>query len=196
MSLYKQMLVVTVFCGLNLPVQAQQRSGGGRGPVGDGAAAQSTPPGETYFLRERLSHYYSMVAPAWWTNTVLVTRLGITPDQKARIERTFENHRLKLETARATLEKEEAQLGQLLNAESFDRNAALTQGFRVVQARSEMERENTLMAVEMREHLTRAQWAQLPQPSLSLSYTLNELNRRVRTQEPTAGGGRGARGQQ
>ena len=196
MNSYKQLLVFIVFCTLTLPALAQQRSGGGRGPVGDGPAAQNNPPGETYFLRDRLNYYNSLIAPAWWTNTTLVTRLGITPDQKARIERTFENHRPKLETARATLEKEEAQLGQLLNAESFDRNAALTQAFRVVQARSEMERENTLMAVEMREHLTLAQWAQLPQPSLSLSYTRNELNRRVRSQEPTVDGGRGPRGQQ
>ncbi|HET9218207.1 MAG TPA: periplasmic heavy metal sensor [Terriglobia bacterium] len=197
MNLNKQLLVVIVFCGLNLPAHAQQRSGGGRGPVGEGAAAQTNPPGETYFLRERLNHYSSLVAPAWWTNTPLVTRLGITPDQKARIERTFENHRPRLESARATLEKEEAQLAQLMNVEPFDRNAALTQAFRVVQARSEMERENTLMAVEMREHLTRAQWAQLPQPSVSLSYAAKELGRRVRTQEATTGGGgRGARGQQ
>ena len=195
MNSYKPLLVLIVFCTLALPALAQQRSGGGRGPVGDDPAAQNNPR-EAYFLLDRLNSYSSLIAPAWWTNTTLVTRLGITPDQKARIERTFENHRPKLETARASLEKEEAQLGQLLNAESFDRNAALTQAFRVVQARSEMERENTLMAVEMREHLTLAQWAQLPQPSLSLSYTLNELNRRVRIQEPTAGGGRGPRGQQ
>ena len=197
MKRYKQVLVLIVFCGLTLPVQARQRGGGGRGAVGEGAAAQNNPPAETYFLRERVSHYYSMLSPAWWTNTALVTRLGITQDQKARIERTFENHRPKLESAKATLEKEEAQLAQLLNAEPFDRNAALTQAFRVTQARSDMERENTLMTVEMREHLTRAQWTQLPQPSISLSYAVKELDRRVRSdQESTGGGGRGARGQQ
>jgi hypothetical protein len=98
---------------------------------------------------------------AWWTNTALVTRLGITDDQKARIERAFENHRQSLTASTELLEKEEAQLGRLLEADPLDRNAVHSQIDRVVQARSEMERTNAAMTLEMREQLTREQWTQL-----------------------------------
>ena len=108
------------------------------------------------------------IGGAWWTNTNLVTRLGLTDDQKAKIERAFENHRQKLESTTQQLQKEEAQLARLLEAESIDRNAILTQIDRVILARVEVERENSAMTLEMREYLTRAQWMQLPmQPTVT-----------------------------
>jgi len=179
MRYQKPALVLLCMFVLALTAHARQRGGGGRG-----AGAPNLDNLQLIELMDRLNR--TATNSAWWTNTALVTRLGITDDQKARIERTFENHRPRLETAKATLEKEEAQLAQLLDAEPFDSNAALTQAFRVVQSRSEMERENTIMTVEMRRHLTRAQWIQLPQPSLGLT-----IQRSV-----VGGGGRGTRGQQ
>ncbi len=100
-------------------------------------------------------------ATAWWTNTALVARLGLTDDQKARIERAFDASRHNLETSKAQLEKEEAQLDKLLAADSLDRAGIVTQISRVIQARGEMERTNSLMTLEMRTVLTPAQWAQL-----------------------------------
>ena len=187
MKFHKHILIVVfAMCALIVPAHGQQRSGGGRGARGEGTATQgNNVEGYLLMLNDRLNRVSTN--GAWWTNAALLTRLGITEDQKVRIERTFENHRPRLETARATLEKEETQLGQLVNTEPFDRNAALTQAFRVNQARSEMERENTLMTLEMREHLTLAQWTQLPQPSISLHYTINTA---------LGAGGRGPRGQQ
>jgi Spy/CpxP family protein refolding chaperone len=98
---------------------------------------------------------------AWWTNTALVQQLGLTDDQKAKIEKAYENHRQNIVSGTQLLDKEEAQLGKLLDADSIDRNAVYTQIDRVVHARSEMERENSAMTMEMRESLTRAQWTQL-----------------------------------
>jgi len=98
---------------------------------------------------------------AWWTDTALMTRLGLTDQQKLRIESSFQAYRLSLTTAKETLEKEEAQLARLLDADSVERSAVLPQVNKVIQARSEMERLNATMTVEMREQLTRAQWAQL-----------------------------------
>jgi hypothetical protein len=100
-------------------------------------------------------------ATAWWTNATLLTRLGITDDQKAKIEHTFETHKQSLTTSKDALEKEEAQLNTLLAADSLEHGGIVTQINRVVQARSDMERANSLMTLEMREVLTKTQWTQL-----------------------------------
>jgi len=116
---------------------------------------------------------------AWWTNTALVQQLGLTDDQKTKIERTFENHRQSIVSSTALLEKEEAQLGRLLEAEPLDRNAVLTQIDRVVQARGEMERASAAMTMEMREILTRVQWMQLqgsPQTRVRVGANVTEAN--------------------
>jgi Spy/CpxP family protein refolding chaperone len=122
----------------------------------------------------------TQVAGAWWTNAALLQQLGITDDQKLKIERTFENHRLAIVSAADLLEKEEAQLARLLDAEPMDRNAVYTQVDRVIQARSEMERASAAMTLEMREHLTRAQWLQLPRTNL----TINTTGRGARSSPP------------
>jgi Spy/CpxP family protein refolding chaperone len=123
---------------------------------------------------------------AWWTNTALLTRLGLTDDQKLKIERAFENHRQNLTTSRDTLEKEEGQLARLLDAEPLDRSGVTTQIYKVVQARGEMEKVNALMTLEMREVLTRAQWMQLQvQQSVNVSVGIGV----------TGGGAAGGRGQ-
>jgi Spy/CpxP family protein refolding chaperone len=125
------------------------------------------------------------VSGAWWTNTALLTRLGLTDDQKLKIERVFESNRQNLTTSKDTLEKEEAQLARLLDAEPLDRGSVTTQIYKVVQARGEMEKVNALMTLEMREVLTRAQWTQL------------QVQQSVNVSVGTAGGlgaGRGAGG--
>jgi TonB family protein len=98
---------------------------------------------------------------AWWTNSAIVARLGLTDDQKTRIERAFENHKQDLATRTETLNKDEAQLAKLLDADPVDRNAVFAQIDRVAQDRSELERANSVMTMEMREVLTRSQWEQL-----------------------------------
>jgi TonB family protein len=121
----------------------QQRGGGGRGAAPGGPAD---------------------VSGAWWTNAALVQRLGLTDDQKSKLEATYESHRQQILTATDALEKEESQLTKLLEADPLDRNAVLTQIDRINQARSDLERINSTMTLEMREVLTRAQWLQLRPP--------------------------------
>jgi Spy/CpxP family protein refolding chaperone len=107
---------------------------------------------------------------AWWTNPNLVARLGLTDDQKTRIEKAFENHRQDLVTKSGVVEKEEQQLARLLESDPLDRNAVFSQIDRVIQARNDLERTNSAMTLEMREVLTRAQWLQLPQMSTGRFY--------------------------
>jgi Spy/CpxP family protein refolding chaperone len=98
---------------------------------------------------------------AWWTNTDLVARLGLTEEQKVKIERAFQNHRQDLASWSRELERAEAQLARFLEADPIDRAAVIAQISGVVQARGEMEKTNALMTLEMREALTRPQWLQL-----------------------------------
>lgn len=104
---------------------------------------------------------YTVNAGAWWTNAALVTQLGLTDDQKTKIERAYENHRQDLLAGSQQVDKEEAQLAKLLAADPLDKNAVLSEIDRVVQARGDLERTNSAMTLEMREVLTGAQWTKL-----------------------------------
>jgi len=98
---------------------------------------------------------------AWWTDVAIVTKLGLTDEQKTKIARAFENHSRNIVNSSGFLEKEEMQLARLLEADSIDHVAVLNQINRVVQSRGEVERETASMTLEMREQLTRTQWTTL-----------------------------------
>jgi hypothetical protein len=157
----------------------------GQGALFLGSNGIGAPYDDVTVAEDNLRIVRTQVAGAWWTNAALVQRLGLTEDQKAKIERTFENHRLTIVSTTDLLEREEALLARLLDTEPIDRNAVLTQIDRVVQARSETERASAAMTLEMREHLTRAQWAQLPRTNLMINAT---GGRGVRTAVPAPGG--------
>jgi len=172
MKRYKTLLVLPIAILMSVAAQAQQRS---TTPTeaqqqdvqrrtriqveGAGAAGRQIEQiGQLLAVRQ-------VGVGAWWTNQALVARLGITDEQKTKLDRAFENHRLRLTQSSELVDKEEASLAKLLEAEPVDRNAILTQTDRVIQARSELERVNSAMTLEMREVLTRAQWMQVPQPN-------------------------------
>jgi Spy/CpxP family protein refolding chaperone len=140
-------------------------------PIFIGSANSGAPNDNTSLPQDEKKTINTQVSGAWWMNTTLMQRLGITDDQKAKIERTFENHRQAILSTTDQLEKEEALLAKLLDTEPVDRNAVYTQIDRVTQSRSEMERAGALMTLEMREYLTQAQWEQLPRTSLTVGAT-------------------------
>jgi len=174
----------------DLQNRGQVQGGGGRGNL-------VLPPVYSSGVREVFNGL--QVGGAWWTNTALVQQLGLTDDQKVKIERSYENHRQKIMSSTELLNKEEAQLAKFLAADPIDRNAVLGQIDHVVQARGEMERENSVMTLEMRESLTGAQWLQLQAtPSFVLGAT-KFYRAGIGVPPPvTAPGarGRGGRGQQ
>jgi hypothetical protein len=105
-----------------------------------------------------------IIAPdaAWWTNPGLVLRMGVTEEQKKRIEAAAERHRPAIEQSKAVLEKEEATLNRILEAEKLEPvNVTTAQVERVVLARAQVERVNSVLTLEIREILSRSQWLQL-----------------------------------
>jgi Spy/CpxP family protein refolding chaperone len=104
----------------------------------------------------------SQPVAAWWTDAALVARLGVTDDQKSRIEAIYGRYRQTLVQNKTDLEREEAVLARMLETEPMEPvNVVSTQIERVVQARGEMERTYSKMTLEIRQILTRTQWIQL-----------------------------------
>jgi Spy/CpxP family protein refolding chaperone len=142
--------VLSALIGICLAAAAAQAQRGAPGAAGANTARAAS-----------LSEAAANLQAAWWTDAALMTRLGLTDVQKARIESTFQAHRPNLAMAKAALESQEAQLARLLNADAIDRSAVQLQGNRVIQARAQLESVNSAMTLEMREQLTLAQWTQL-----------------------------------
>lgn len=97
----------------------------------------------------------------WWTDPALVQKLGLTADQQKRIDTLFQQNRLKLIDLSAGVQKEEALLEPLLEADRPDESQVLAQIDRVAQARAELEKSNARMLLGFRGVLTLDQWKKL-----------------------------------
>lgn len=97
----------------------------------------------------------------WWTDPELIQKLGLTTDQQKRIDTLFQQNRLKLIDLSAGLEKEEAILEPLLQADRPDEAQVLAQIDRIAQARAELEKANARMLLGFRGVLTLDQWKKL-----------------------------------
>jgi Spy/CpxP family protein refolding chaperone len=91
----------------------------------------------------------------------LVQKLGLTADQQKRIDAEFQQSRLKLIDLSASLQKAEAIMDPLLEADRPDEAQVLAQIDRVAQARAELEKANARMLLGFRSVLTQDQWKKL-----------------------------------
>jgi Spy/CpxP family protein refolding chaperone len=91
----------------------------------------------------------------------LIQKLGLTADQQKRIDGLFQQSRLKLIDLSAAVQKEEAILEPLLEADRPDESQVLAQIDRVAQARAELEKANARMLLGFRGVLTLEQWKKL-----------------------------------
>lgn len=94
----------------------------------------------------------------WWQNEKAAADLGLTPDQQARLDRLMFEHRDQMIDLRASLEKAELRLREMMDAVKFDERAALEQIDRVTTARSLVEKSRAAMQVRTRAILTAEQW--------------------------------------
>ena len=91
----------------------------------------------------------------------LVQKLGLTADQQKRIDALFQQNRLKLIDLSAEVQKQEAILEPLLEADRPDEAQVLAQIDRVAQARADLEKANARMLLGFRSVLTLEQWKKL-----------------------------------
>ena len=97
----------------------------------------------------------------WWKNPELAERLGLKEDQINKMEKIFQDNRLKLIDLHATLQKQEAILQPMIEADHPDEDRVLSQIDQVAQARAELEKANARMLLDIRNVLTPDQWKKL-----------------------------------
>jgi Spy/CpxP family protein refolding chaperone len=97
----------------------------------------------------------------WWKNSALMTKIGVSDEQVQKIEKIFQDHRLDLVDLHAVLEKQEAILDPLIEADQPDESQVITQIDKVAQARANLEKSNAQMLLAIRRVLTVDQWKKL-----------------------------------
>jgi periplasmic protein CpxP/Spy len=97
----------------------------------------------------------------WWDKPEVAQQVGITDDQKKKMDDIFQQHRLQLIDLKATLEKQETVLQPLIEADQPDEAKILSQIDAIAQARAELEKANARMLFGIRTVLTADQWKKL-----------------------------------
>ena len=97
----------------------------------------------------------------WWQDSELAKKLGLSENQIAQLNNIFYNHRLKLIDDGAEMEKADLKLQNLLDEDIPNEGQVSTQVDQVLAARGSLEREYTMMNLDLRKVLTVEQWRQL-----------------------------------
>jgi len=97
----------------------------------------------------------------WWKNTVLMKRFGVSDDQVQRIDNIFQDQHLRLIDLEADLQKQEAILEPMVEADQPEEAQVMAQIDKVAQARANLEKSNAQMLLAIRRVLTVEQWQQL-----------------------------------
>jgi Spy/CpxP family protein refolding chaperone len=105
----------------------------------------------------------------WWDNPEISARLGLSDEQRKKMDDIFQANRIRLIDLRASLEKEEAMLDPLMQAATPDDSKLLPQIDKVAQARAELEKADARLLLGLRHVLSPQQWqnlqAERPQPT-------------------------------
>jgi Spy/CpxP family protein refolding chaperone len=97
----------------------------------------------------------------FWKDSALMQKIGVTDEQIRKIEKIFQDHRLDLIDLHAALEKQEAILEPLVEADQPDEAQVVAQIDKVAQARANLEKSNAQMLLAIRRVLTVDQWKKL-----------------------------------
>lgn len=97
----------------------------------------------------------------WWKNSDIVAQLQLSDAQIKQIEDTFLEFRLKLIDLHAEVERQEARLQPLIEADQPDEAKVSAQIDLVIAARGKLEKANTMMMLAIRKQLSVEQWKKL-----------------------------------
>jgi Spy/CpxP family protein refolding chaperone len=99
----------------------------------------------------------------WWKNSELAQKLQLNDQQKQQLDKVFFDHRMKLIDFQADLEKQDLKLQSLLDEDRPNDSQVSTQVDQELAAKSKLEREFTMMNLDLRKVLTVEQWQKLKQ---------------------------------
>jgi len=97
----------------------------------------------------------------WWKNSETAQNLQLTDNQIQQLDQIFYEHRLKLIDYGAAMEKEDLKLQTLVDADVPNEGQVGSQVDQVLAARGKLEREYTMMNLDLRKVLSLEQWRQL-----------------------------------
>jgi Spy/CpxP family protein refolding chaperone len=97
----------------------------------------------------------------WWKDSNVAKKLQLNEGQIAQLDQTFFDHKMKLVDYGAEMEKEDLKLQNLLDADVPNEGQVGTQVDQVLTARGKLEREYTMMNLDLRKVLSVEQWRQL-----------------------------------
>jgi len=141
-----------VFCGFAV---AQEMP-----PAAEGMPAG--PPTELQLTRGPNGPLIRIDRPGkWWKDSALMKKIGVSDDQIRVIEKIFQDHRLQLIDLHAELEKQEAILEPLVEADQPVESQGAAQIDKVAQARANLEKSDAMMLLAIRRVLTVDQWKKL-----------------------------------
>jgi Spy/CpxP family protein refolding chaperone len=97
----------------------------------------------------------------WWKNSEIAKKLQLNENQVTQLDQIYYEHRLKLIDYGAEMEKEDLKMQNLLDADVPNEGQINTQVDQVLSARGKLEREYTMMNLDLRKVLSVDQWRQL-----------------------------------
>src|SRR5207253_5025553 len=97
----------------------------------------------------------------WWQNSEIAKKLQLNDGQISQLDQTFYDHKVKLIDYGAEMEKQDLKLQTLLDADVPNEGQVEAQVDQVLAARGKLEREFTLMNLDLRKVLALDQWRQL-----------------------------------
>ena len=97
----------------------------------------------------------------WWKNSDIAKKLQLNENQVTQLDQIYYDHRLKLIDYGAEMEKEDLKMQTLLDADVPNEGQINSQVDQVLNARGKLEREYTMMNLDLRKVLSVEQWRQL-----------------------------------
>lgn len=140
-----RMLAVIVVLLASLWVQAQSAPAV--------PAKPASPPTTKFVFRTEMGK--------WWQNPDVAKKLQLNENQISQLDQSFLEHKMKLIDYGAEMEKQDLKLQSLLDADVPNEGQIETQVDQVLAARGKLEREFTMMNLDLRKVLSLEQWRQL-----------------------------------
>jgi hypothetical protein len=121
--------------------------------LGTGIAVSAGPGNRKIIIRHEMGE--------WWKNSDTAKKMQLSDGQIAQLDQIFADHRTKLTNYGTEMGKQDLKLQNLLDADVPNEGLIGTQVDHVLAARGRLEREFTMMSLDLRKVLSIEQWRQL-----------------------------------